>query len=51
VKTNKITIDTAIAATENKRELAMQLRGGGPAAAPPPAARKGIGGLFGKKDS
>ncbi|MDB4961051.1 MAG: twitching motility protein [Myxococcales bacterium] len=49
VKTHRITVDTAIATTENKRELTATLRGGG---APPPEAapRKGLGGLFGKKD-
>jgi twitching motility protein PilT len=49
VKTHRITIDTAIATTENKRELTATLRGGG-APAPEPAPRKGLGGLFGKKD-
>ena len=49
VKAGRITIETAVGATENKRELATTLRGGapGPAAAPPPAAAKKGFGLFG----
>jgi len=50
VKTGRISVDTAISATENKRELATTLRGGAPvpAATAPAAApaKKGFG-LFG----
>ena len=49
VRAGRISVDTALAATENKRELATTLR---PAAAPvAEPAKKGIAGLFGgKKD-
>jgi len=56
VRSGKITIDAAIAASENKKELAIQLRGGaaspaGRAPEPAPAPKRGLGGLFGKRDS
>ena len=58
VRAGKITIDVAIATSENKKELASQLRGGAPeaaaaAAAPPDgkAPRGRLAGLFGKKDA
>lgn len=62
VRAGKIDAEVALAATENKKELAAQLKGGGggtqaapaskaaePASAP--AKKGGLAGLFGRKDS
>ncbi len=50
VKAGRISVDTAVAATENKRELAQTLKGGGaPSPAAPPIAKKGFGIFGGKK--
>ncbi len=55
VRSGKITADAAIAASDNKKELTAQLKGGaaGPGGAKPPdpGKRGGLGGLFGRKDS
>ncbi len=55
VRAGRITHDVAIATSENKKELAAQLRAGSgvvPVVKPPePAKRGGLGGLFGRKDS
>ncbi|MBL0216207.1 MAG: PilT/PilU family type 4a pilus ATPase [Myxococcales bacterium] len=55
VRSGKITADAAIAASDNKKELTAQLKGGatGPGGGKPPepAKRGGLGGLFGRKDS
>jgi len=50
VKAGRISVDTAVAATENKRELAQTLKGGNaPPAATPAVAKKGFGIFGGKK--
>ncbi len=51
VRAGTISIDTAIAASDNKRELTSVLRPGAPSqAGPDPAKKPGLGNLFGRRD-